>query len=349
MKAIYALVPEERQLTLEGEEIHPEDLAAQEILVHAEASVVSAGTELANFLAFSPGVRIPGSWNAYPWRPGYGLVGRVVEAGKGISRFSRGSRVFCFGKHASLQRFDISGDKPHLAGYLIPEEIDFADVLMARMALISLAGFQMARRSPGYRVVVYGLGLVGNLVAQLFTWAGARVMALDVVKERCRIAAAVGVQSVIWEPEARQAAAVREWTGGAGVDIAVDAVGSSPVIQACVEACAPFGQVILLGSPRAAHEADVTPMLRRIHHDWIQVVGALEWRLPPYPVHGCRHSIASNLQLALDLIREGNLQVDPLVTHVISPERLEEAYLGLWQDKERYLGVVVDWRGIGSS
>jgi threonine dehydrogenase-like Zn-dependent dehydrogenase len=85
-------------------------------------------------------------------------------------------------------------------------------------------------------------------------------------------------------------------------------------------------------------------MLRRIHHDWIKVVGALEWRLPPYPVHGYRHSIASNLELALDLIRGGQIAVEALVTHVIQPASLEAAYQGLWKNKETYLGVVIDWR-----
>jgi 2-desacetyl-2-hydroxyethyl bacteriochlorophyllide A dehydrogenase len=348
MKATYALMTNERQLSLEREEIDPQELGPEEILVQAEASVVSAGTELANFLAISPGVRIPGSWNAYPWRPGSGLVGQVVGVGQQASRFSPGSRVFCFGKHASLQRFDISGNKPHQAGYLIPGELESSHAMMARMALISMAALQMARVSPGDRVVVFGLGLVGNLAAQLFKCAGARVMGLDVVEARCRIAGAVGIEHVVPVPEAEQLAAVQEWTGGAGVDIAVDAVGASPVAEACVEVCAPFGQVILLGSPRAAHPADMTPMLRRIHHDWITMVGALEWRLPPYPFHGYRHSIASNLQLALDLISEGDLKVDALVTHVIPPERLGEAYHGLWQDKEHYLGVVVDWRAFSS-
>jgi 2-desacetyl-2-hydroxyethyl bacteriochlorophyllide A dehydrogenase len=348
VKAKYAVMVGEGQLRLEEEQIEPADLAAQEILVRAEATVVSAGTELANFLAVSPGVHIPGSWNAYPWRPGYGLVGRVEGVGARISRFSSGGRVFCFGKHASLQAFDVSGEEPHQAAYPIPEGMDSTDVLMARMALISLGGVQLARVAPGDQVAVFGLGLVGNLAAQLFAWAGARVIALDVVKERCQIADAVGVGSVLWVPAAEQAAAVGEWAGDKGVQIAIDAVGASPVIQTCVRVCAPFGRVILLGSPRAPHEADMTPMLRRIHHDWIQIIGALEWRLPPYPVHGCSHSIESNLQLAMDLIQEGVLQVEPLITHIIPPERLEEAYHGLWQQKERYLGVVVDWRGVDS-
>lgn len=344
MKATYAVILEEQTLALESEEIDPGDLAADELIIRAEASVVSAGTELANFLAISPGVHIPGSWNAYPWRPGYGLVGHVVAVDPDQTRFAPGDRVFSFGKHASLQRFEISGSEPHRAAYPIGEDVHFTRAMMARMTLVSMAGLQMAEISAGDRVVVFGLGVVGNIAAQLFRWSGARVLGLDPVSARCRIARTVGIEAVAEGEATAQVSAVRDWTGGEGVQIAVDASGLSAVIQVCVECCAPYGQVILLGSPRAAHQMDVTPMLRRIHHDWIKVVGALEWRLPPYPVHGYRHSIGSNLALALALIREGEIEVDPLVTHLIQPEELGAAYQGLWREKEEYLGVLIDWR-----
>ena len=61
------------------------------------------------------------------------------------------------------------------------------------------------------------------------------------------------------------AAAVLDWTAGHGVDIAVEAIGRSELIAEAVELTRRHGELILLGSPRAHHTMNVTPMLTRIH------------------------------------------------------------------------------------
>lgn len=344
MDAIYAVIPDERVLKIEKEEINPDDLEPEEILVEAETTVVSAGTELANFTALSPGVWIPGSWNAYPWRPGYGMVGHVRAVGSEKIGFSKGQRVFCFGKHASLQRYEVTQSIPYGAALPLDENLSAIQAIMARMALIGITGPQVTEFENGDMVAVFGLGLVGNTAAQLYQHGGAKVIGLDVISERCGVAKSTGIETVLDVKLGDQVDAILDLTDGRGVDVAVDAVGQSAVIEACVEVCAPHGQVILLGSPRKAYETNVTKMLRTMHHRWIVIRGALEWRLPPHPIRGSKHSIASNLQLILDLIQNGRLHLEPLVTHVIKPSQLLEAYHGLLDHKEVYLGVVVDWR-----
>jgi NADPH:quinone reductase-like Zn-dependent oxidoreductase len=344
MDAIYAVIPDERVLKIEREKLDPAELKPEEILVEAETTVVSAGTELANFTALSPGVWIPGSWNAYPWRPGYGLVGHVRAVGSETLGLIEGQRLFCFGKHASLQRYEVSQSVPYGAALPLEDDISAIEAIMARMALIGITGPQVTEFETGDTVAVFGLGLVGNFAAQLYQLGGAKVIGLDVIGERCGIAKSTGIETVLDVKVEDQIEAILDLTDGRGVDIAVDAVGHSAVIEACVEVCAPHGQVILLGSPRAAYETNVTKMLRNMHHRWIVIRGALEWRLPPLPVRCAQHSIASNLQLILDHIQDGRLHVEPLVTHVIKPSQLLEAYHGLLDQKETYLGVVVDWR-----
>ncbi len=345
MQATYAIMPSERLLEIRQEEIDPDDLKPHELLIRAEASVVSAGTELANFTALSPGVWIPGSWNAYPWRPGYGMVGTILKRGVSAEGFESDQRVFCFGKHASVQRLGVSAEGPYYSAFPIDSDLPISTIMMARMALIGIAGPQVSDFDAGDSVAVFGLGLVGNLAAQLYQIAGARVIGLDVVKERSEIARRTGIETVLDVPSDDQLDALRELLNGEGVDVAVDAVGGTPIIQKCVDICAPHGQVILLGSPRKPYETNATKMLRTIHHRWIQLRGALEWRLPPYPVAGEEQSIQSNLQMIIEHIQEDRLIVEPLVTHVITPDQLQDAYMGLLEKKESYLGVIIDWSG----
>jgi 2-desacetyl-2-hydroxyethyl bacteriochlorophyllide A dehydrogenase len=343
--AHYAVVPDERQLCIETEMLDPSGLAPTDALIEAETTVISAGTELATYTALAPGVRRPGNWNSYPWRPGYGLVGRVLEAGAMVPSMNAGERVFCFGRHASVQLYDTSAVNPPGGIFHLDEDICAETSVMLRIGLIAMTALQVCRIAPGDTVAVFGLGLVGNMAAQLFQSAGARVIGLDPVAIRCDLAKEVGIETVLNVAPEDQAAALRELTGGKGVQIAVDAVGHSNVIVNCVEACASHGQVILLGSPRASVQGDLTPAFQAIHNRWISVQGALEWRLPLYRGTGIRHSTESNLCCLIDFVRRGTLQVKPLITHVVSPNKIGEAYEGLLNDQSNYLGVVVDWRG----
>lgn len=61
--------------------VDPGDLGPGQLLVEARYTLVSQGTELANFTGLDPGVRQPGSWNCYPHRPGYAATGTVVATG----------------------------------------------------------------------------------------------------------------------------------------------------------------------------------------------------------------------------------------------------------------------------
>ncbi len=344
MDALYAVIVEERQLLLATEDIAPDRLAPKETLIEAETSVISAGTELAIYTAIAPGVRSPGSWNAYPFRPGYGVVGRVLARGSEVMHLQEGDRVLCFGTHASRQILNVCGDTPRQAAFPIGEDLSAETAVMLRIALIAFAAPLAAQGEAGDTVCVLGLGVVGNLAAQLFQRAGMRVIALDVVPQRCDLACQVGIETALAVDPGDQVQAVRDLTGGKGVAIAVDAVGDSRVVASCIQVCAPFGQVVLLGSPRAAVQGNLTDSFRAIHNNWLTVKGTLEWRLPPYPIVGMKHSIQSVVDSLADEVRAGHLVVDPLITHRIRPDQLVEAYEGLLVSKGDYLGVVVDWR-----
>lgn len=345
MKATYALIPDKEQAVLETEELDPKDLGPGQLLVRAEATIMSGGTELAAFTALSKSVYKKDGWNRYPWRPGYGLVGRVVAAHRERTRgLEEGDRVFCFGKHASLQVYDMDSPKPFRAAFRIADDLPAQAAVVARLGLVSMTSVQLATARPGDTVAVLGLGLVGVLAAQLYRIAGARVICFDPEPGRRAVAARVGLEVLDVETEG-VVEGLYEATGGRGVDIAVDAAGSGPAIVQCVDACAPYGQVVLLGSPRPPHETNLTATFNRIHMQWLTVHGALEWRLPPYKVPGGGACVEDNLARLLDHLRSGRLVVDGLVSHHIQPEGLLDAYRGMLHDKANHSGVIIDWSG----
>ncbi|MEQ9031335.1 MAG: zinc-binding alcohol dehydrogenase, partial [Aggregatilineales bacterium] len=312
--------------------------------IEAETTVISAGTELAIYSALAPGVRNPDSWNAYPYRPGYGLVGRVMATGEAVDRVTVGDRVFCFGQHASHQVYNMASGKAVRSILKVDEDLPAEQLVMLRMAMVAIHAPQITDCHPGDTVAIFGLGIVGNLAAQLYRQAGLHVIGVDPVKSRCELARQVGIETVVDVAPERQLEAIRNLTNGRGAQVTVEAVGHSAIVNTSIAACADSGQVILLGSPRAAYEADMTPAFRDIHLRWLTVRGALEWRLPPYDAPGIPHSVESNLRRLIDALRCGDLNVSAVTSHIIKPFELPQAYDGLLNHKDAYLGTVIDWR-----
>jgi 2-desacetyl-2-hydroxyethyl bacteriochlorophyllide A dehydrogenase len=327
-----------------------------EILIETEKTFISAGTELANYTALDPTVSTPGSWNSYPWPSGYANVGRVVAIGEKIEGLATGDRVFTFGKHASHHYANLL-DPSAIAAQVqengrgatsdmvvkIPADVSSEDAAAARMAGVAITALRVSTVQAGDWVVVFGLGMVGNLAAQYFTIQGCNVIGVDPMPARRRLAREVGVEHVVGGSTEETRAAILELTAGRGADAAIDAVGDSLVVEQAGQVAAHAGEVIILGSPRERHDGNLTALIRPVHWDFVQFKGALEWQFPRYPIRGQRHSIYSNIRTYLELMACGKLKLGELISHRMRPEEIESAYENLLNDKEHYWGVVLDW------
>jgi 2-desacetyl-2-hydroxyethyl bacteriochlorophyllide A dehydrogenase len=312
----------------------PAPAGPDDVLIETEFSIVSAGTEL----ACRQGIE---SWAPLPFCPGYGSVGRIIESGpKAAAGLAAGRRVLTFGKHASHALAD-------RVVIPVPGGLDPAEAVFARMASVAITALRVSDAELGDFAAVIGLGLVGNLAAQLFALAGCEVIGIDLSAARRRQAEACGIPHVL-APGAELRDQVAAITGGGFCGTVVDATGLSGVVisQAHLLA-ATQGEIILLGSPRAPHQADVTPFLSQLHlcRPVAQVKGALEWRYPVAadPGHLYKHSIERNVRQILRLLAQRKLKVAPLLTHRASPADCQQIYEGLAHQKDDYTGVVFDW------
>ncbi len=337
MQAQYIVFPKPNVVEVCTEEVSTQDLAPLEVVVRNEASIISAGTELSRLTDVLGGTK-------YPLRPGYGSIGRVVAKGSGVEDVQIGQRVFYAGKHASVQRF-LHGQN-HQWGILYPvrEDVDPVEATFACLAQIAMTAPNVTQLHLGDTVAVFGLGAVGNLAAQLYRLAGARVIGLDPVEARCEQARRVGIAEVINVAPDQQVQAVKDLTAGQGAHVTVDAAGHSAVIANALQATRLFGQVILLGTPRAAYSRDITPLMMKIHESGLVVRGAHMWRIVPSDIREVRLSVAWALRTVIDFIAAGQLKVRELLTHTIGPDEVPAAYEGLQSNPQAYTGVVIDWR-----
>lgn len=313
-----------------------ENLEPHQALVQAEYSVVSAGTEGAGFTGLVKEMPF-GDGGHYPRNTGYGHLGQVLAVGSDVSMCQPGDRVLSFSSHSSV----VKADAKRMA---MPVSKDGEGKYMAftRMAGVSISALRSSSVQAGDTVLIIGMGLVGNFAAQLFQMAGADVMVADLSDLRLEKARQCGIERTVNPNSTDLETAVKDWTGGEGVHIAVEAIGISEVVAQATLLTRRHGEVILLGSPRAHATFDVTPMLLHIHLQAIRMIGSLEWRWPAHPTERTRDLFTNYRQLA-DWIAAERIKVAPLLTHLASPADCQDIYDGLTGKKEEYQSAVFDW------
>ena len=233
----------------------------------------------------------------YPWRSGYANVGVVSEVGSGVTRAAPGDRVFYLWT-TRLNDFAIPQDRLVAP---VRETVDPAVVAASRMAGVAMTAIVVGEIGTNPWVVVFGLGLVGNLASQMFQIHGCRVIGVDPVAERQKLAQRCGIGHTVGGDANETQAQIQEITGGELGDITVDAVGHSSVVMQALRATANHGQLIILGSPRVSVQGDLTDLLSETHLRWDYDSGGVwEWCVPMYPDIGNRTSQWSKQQTIFD-------------------------------------------------
>ena len=346
MRVKRVLVPGQDRVRLEEIEI-PDRPGPGQITVETEFTFISAGTELANYTGLDPSVHVPGSWCAYPWASGYANVGHIVALGAGVDGYRIGERVFSSGRHQQIQHLRVPrpGNPGNLLLERVPQGLDGAVAAACIMPEIALSALSNSRWRLNDLVGVWGLGMVGNMAAQLYRLAGCRVIGIDPVRSRRELASSVGIDAVAPPDPASIRSEIGAMRADRGLDIGVDAVGDAAVVDGIHEHVKKFGQLVLLGSPRREHRTDLTPLMRSIKTRGIQLRGSLQWLIPYWPQPGFDQSTVGNLATVLDLARRGRLQIEPLISHRLPPAQIERAYRGLLEEGETYTGVALAWQG----
>ncbi|MCL2565567.1 MAG: zinc-binding alcohol dehydrogenase [Defluviitaleaceae bacterium] len=336
MLSKYVSVTGVGEASIQTEEVDISNLSENEAVIEAEFSMISAGTELSRVFAIKKGF-------SYPVRPGYSSVGKVIAKGSGLKDIEIGDRVYYSGPHASVCRIE-NGEKTQGTS-IFKMEGDISPKLASlyNLGLIAVSSVAAGEIKPGDSAAVFGLGAIGLLVAALYKEMGLRVIGVDPAKTRCKIAENLGISECVDTPPDKQVEEILKMTGGLGADICADVTGDSRAIANAVFSAQTHGQVILMGTPRADIDMNVTKVFNRIHMNMLSVRGAFNNLYPLRSAEGCRISVTRNLRYFESLLEKGRIDANKIISHVIKPDEIQEAYHGLMSDKENYLCVVIDW------
>ncbi len=188
--------------------------------------------------------------------PGLEFAGEVVETGDEARAWRVGQRVFGITGGGAQAEYVVV---PESTLAEIPSNLDWHEAAAVPEAFITAhdALFTQARLEMGERVAVHAAGSgVGLAAVQLARACGARVFGTSRTVEKLERARALGLDEaiVVGDDPTVFAKAVRELTGGAGVQVILDLVGG-PYLQANLEALALRGRLLLVGTTAGASAA----------------------------------------------------------------------------------------------
>jgi L-gulonate 5-dehydrogenase len=124
---------------------------------------------------------------------------------------------------------------------------DGAIAAMVEPVSIAVRAVRRGAIAAGERVVVLGAGPIGQCVCLVARELGAEVLAIDVQAERLELASALGAETLAWTDADAVVASARDWAGGTGPPVAVDATGVPSAVRAMVDMVASAGRAVQVG------------------------------------------------------------------------------------------------------
>ena len=264
---------------------------------------------------------------------GHEVVGDVVETGAGVAAFSAGDRVvaahhvpcgachYCLrGSESMCAAFKASNLDPggfaelvrvpaenvRHATFRIPAHVSDEAASFVEPLACCLRAVRRARVGDGDTSVVIGLGSIGCLFVQLFRRAGARVIGVDLLVERTALAKRLGAE-VAGTPE-DAARAIRELSDGRGADHVMITGGGGSVLPWVSANIRDGGHVHYF----AGGGGDALPIaLETLYKRELTLMSTYS-------------SSPADLAASFALITGGDIVTEPLFSHRLPLERLDE-------------------------
>ncbi|MFC8421231.1 bi-domain-containing oxidoreductase [Streptomyces sp. NPDC057236] len=281
---------------------------------------------------------------------GYSLCGVVEQVGAGVDDVKVGDLVACAGNEHALHA-ELNWVPKNLYAR-VPDGLAPRHAAFGTVGSIALQGVRQGESRLGEVALVIGLGLIGQLVVQLLTASGVRVVGADPDPARCELAERLGAAACGDPASAAVESAVAELTDGHGVDQVYLAAGggSNQPVELAARLCRDRGRVVDIGKCRldlpwnAYYEKELDVRFSRSYGPGrYDPEYELEGR--DYPIGYVRWTERRNLACFLDLVARGGVDVEPLVSHVADFDDAVETYRSLKDGELKAVAVLFRYPG----
>ena len=265
---------------------------------------------------------------------GYSASGIVLEIGDGVEGFKVGDRVACAGADYAYHAEVIC--VPKNLAVRTPDKLDDKEASTVTLGSIALQGVRRAQPTLGEVFVVIGLGVLGQLAAQLLRANGCRVIGIDIDQVRIDVAVTLGLDKGLNSKDSDNNEHVSRLTNASGADgvIVTAATSSSEIISTAFNMCRKKGRVVLVG--------DVGLDIKRSDIYQKEIDFFISTSYGPgrydrnyeeygqdYPIAYVRWTENRNMSEYLRLVAESKLNVKSLITKTYPIEEARQAYTDL--------------------
>lgn len=318
-------------LRLEDRPLDPHPLAPDQVYVETEVTALSTGTDLGNYLGRS--TEIPDAPD-YPRGVGYSNVGVVRSVGSSVRSLCAGQRVFSM--------------KPHQSAFIaratellvpVPDKISPEQASLAYLAQLGMAAMRQARYESGESVAVVGLGVIGLGTVAIARAMGATVTGVANSPLRANVARQIGAHRIH---------VAGEGSPPSDVDLVVLTANPWAAFRLSVDMLRYAGRISVLGFPGRGEPApDFNPFDPKwFYGKQLTLIGAgFSPRVECQPGE-IRFNLRRNLEYVFALMAAGSVCLEPIITHRLPAERMQEAYELARQHSKSLVAAVFDWRGL---
>jgi 2-desacetyl-2-hydroxyethyl bacteriochlorophyllide A dehydrogenase len=209
--------------------------------------------------------------------------------------------------------------------YPLPESLSFEEGTMIETLSVALHAVNQAPLAAGSRAAIFGVGPVGLLVLQVARITGAgQVFAVDLQDHRLDMAKRLGADLAINARREDPVAAIREATDSLGVDVAYECVGHAEPLRNALSSLRRGGTAVAVG---IYEEPQVTLDLMQMVGRELHLVGMVGY--------------AYEFEEALRLAASGRVDLKPLISRVVPPAELQQAFDLLVSPEAREFKVLV--------
>lgn len=270
-----------------------------------------------------------------PYIPGHESSGIVVETGNDVRGFTNGEKVviepgiscrkcqFCKEEKYNLCPDVIFLSAPPVNGtfceyvavpsdfvFKIPEDISLEHGSIVEPLAGGVHACNRGRLTAGMTAAVLGVGPIGLLTLQAAKAFGATdVIAIDLIEERLKLADNPGASYTINVKDQDICKAIKDYTGSHGVDIVFETAGNVQASQMTVDIVSRGGTVVHVGWPDPGEFPYGIETVMEKELD-IRGVNRYANAYPP----------------AISLIKDGKIEIDQLITHTFTLDKIKEAF-----------------------
>lgn len=271
---------------------------------------------------------------------GYSAAGEVLAVGECVDGFSVGDLVACAGAGIANHAEIIS--VPVNLAVKSPANLGLDEASTVTLGSIAMQGVRRAQPTLGETIVVVGLGVLGQITAQLLVANGCRVIGVDMDQQRIDMALANGLKFGINPSIESYVEFTKRVTEGIGADavIITAATSSDQIVSDAANACRKKGRVVLVG--------DVGLHLRRADFytkeiDFLFSCSYGPGRYDPtyeesgqdYPLPYVRWTENRNMDSYLKLVADGQVRLRNLMGSPYDVDRAAQAYADLRRTENR--------------